>query len=81
MVDLDPQKRLSREALQEMQKHFSEFTVENLSSLFVVYTDNQKRTFFDAYGIDWYLLGIAQAYLEDIRAQMLEESSGESGED
>lgn len=73
IIDLDPQKRLSKEMLAYIQTSVASFTVDNLENFCILYMKKGEGPTLEAFGVDWYLLGIAQAYLENLRASLLAE--------
>lgn len=77
IVDLDPNKRMTKEAFERIKKTISEFEPEALESFVLLYTDKEGGVNFEAFGVDWYLMGIAQAYLEDLRKKLLYDDSDE----
>lgn len=74
IVDIDPTKRMTKEALARIQKTVSEFKVDEVDNFVILYTKDGVTT-FEAYGADWALMGISQAYLEELRSQLLYDSS------
>jgi len=71
VVDLDPQKRLTKEAFERIKATITGFQPEDLDSFVLLYTDKEGGVNFEAFGVDWALLGISQAYIEDLRSQLL----------
>lgn len=71
IIDLDPRKRLTKEALAASQASLAGLTVDNTESLMVFYVDKEGTLALEAFGIDWAILGIAQAHLEDLRNRLL----------
>ena len=71
VIDLDPQKRISKDALDRIQKTISEFKLNDLESLAIIYVKKDGTPTLEAFGVDWSMLGLSQAYLEDLRYQLL----------
>lgn len=75
VIDLDPQRRLTKEALKRIKETINAVTPENTDSFVLLYTDNKGGVNFEAFGVDWALLGISQAYIEELRRQLLYEGT------
>lgn len=71
IVDFDPRKRLTKEALKNIQGTVASFQPGDIENLMVLYTKKDGEVVFEAFGIDWPLLGISQAYIESLRAALL----------
>lgn len=82
VIDLDPQKRISKEALIRIQKTVDDFKLDDLESLAIIYVKKDGTPVFEAFGVDWSLLGVSQAYLEHLRWEFLNGTDEtETGED
>lgn len=78
VIDLDPNKRLNKESLEAIKASVASFTVDSVENILILYTDKEGGANFEAFGVDWFLLGIGQAYLEELRRRMLCDFSSES---
>lgn len=76
VIDLDPRKRLTKEALARIQTTVASFKVKDVENLIILYTKSDGGTSLEAFGVDWSLLGISEAYLESLRASLLEAEGG-----
>ncbi len=81
IIDLDPQTRLTKEALIRIKETVNAFTVEDLDSFVMLYTKKEGGVVFEGFGVDWRILGIGQAYLEALRADLLYGPLSESDDD
>ena len=81
VIDLDPNKRLSKEVFKSIQDTMAAYKHEDLQSLVIMYTGKDGSTSLEAYGVDWAVLGICQAYLEELRFQALHEGDGDEEAD
>ena len=77
IIDLDPERRLSKEALAGIQTTVAGFNVDELDSLMVIYSRKDGDASFESYGTDWAFLGLSQAYMDRLRADFLDHSSRE----
>lgn len=77
IIDLDPERRLSKEALAGIQTTVAGFNVDELDSLMIIYSRKDGDASFESYGTDWAFLGLSQAYLDRLRADFLDISSSE----
>lgn len=75
IVDINPEKRLTKEFLQQFQEHVNQMTVESTHSVFAVY-ETDEGFVCEAPVIDWALIGILQAYVDNIRSRMLDDLGG-----
>jgi len=73
IIDLDTNRRLSKEALEDIKKTVDSFTIDNLENIMVIYVDKEGAGNVECYGIDWSFLGLSQAYLEQLRTNFLSE--------
>lgn len=76
IIDLDPNRRLTKESLEIVKEHFSKLTIENTETIACLYINNEGTATFETFGVDWAALGILEAYLEDMRHQMLYPDDG-----
>lgn len=71
VIDLDPSKRITKEALDRVKATIADIKEGDVENFILLYTNKEGGVVFDAIGIDWALLGIMQAYLEELRGEML----------
>lgn len=74
IIDLDPRKRLSKEALDLVKKLVSELKVSELQSLTVIATPKGGTPNVYAYGLDFETIGIAQTILVTLGQAMMEDT-------
>lgn len=80
VIDFDPRKRLTKEALKNIQSTVANFKSDDLANVMMIYTKQNGEVVFEAFGVDWPVLAISQAYLENLRAILLyEDTEGPSG--
>lgn len=77
IIDLDPNKRLTKEAFERIKGVINEFEPDALDNFVLLYTDKEGKITFEAFGVDWFLLGIGEAYLEDLRRKLLYDDAEE----
>jgi hypothetical protein len=70
VIPIDPTKRITKEALDIVMEKLKHFDLDD-GSFIMIYTDKEGGANCDAFGIDWTLLGISEAYLEDLRRTLL----------
>lgn len=81
VVDLNPERRMTQEALERIRASLNNLTVDNLDGFILLYTTKDEGGVdFEAFGIDWALLGISQAYIADLQAQLLNETHDDEPE-
>ncbi len=73
VIDLNPTKRLSKEAFDLMKKMITEMDYEEASSLIVIFTPQSGGTSVQAYGLDFQALGFASAVLTTLSQELLAE--------
>lgn len=71
VIDLDPTTRLTKEALERIKATINGFTIEDLDNFVLLYIDKEGASNFEAFGVDWKLMGIGQAYFEALRQELL----------
>lgn len=71
VVNLDPQKRLTQETLERLKKTVNNLDAATTDNFMIFYADKDGGANFEAYGVDWFLLGILQAYMNDLGRTML----------
>lgn len=81
IIDLDPQKRMTKEALSRIKKTINGFDVDDVSNFILLYTDKNGGANFEAFGIDWALLGIGKAYLDSLSDRLIHETPSEDIDD
>lgn len=74
VIDLDPTKRLTKEALDRIKETVSKFNPDSTEQFVILFTDENGVAQFEAFGVNWALMGIAQAYLEELRCRLLHDS-------
>jgi len=72
VIDLNPHTRLTKESLNRIKGVLDNIEPGDVDNLVLLYTTKEGKVTFDATGVDWSLLGIMQAYLEDLRKTMLD---------
>jgi hypothetical protein len=72
VIDLDPNKRLSKEALDIIKDFISGLDVDGTSSITIIHTPSKGgSTSVQAYGMDFYSIGIAQTILFSLGQEIL----------
>jgi uncharacterized membrane protein YgcG len=71
VVDLDPSKRLSKEAFKMLKESLDTLKYEDLQSITVITTPKNGITSVQAYGMDFYALGVAQSVLTTLGQELL----------
>lgn len=72
VVDLDPKKRMTKEAFEQIKTSLSTLDPDKFNNFILLHTSKDGEITFEAFGIDWEITGIMQAYLEDLRAELLQ---------
>jgi hypothetical protein len=72
VVDIDSNKRLTKEVLKQIQETVKELTIDDLDSLLLFTCSKDGKIKAEAYGIGWTILGSSQAYLEFLRSCLLD---------
>lgn len=80
IVDIDPTRRLTKEVLDSIKESVSLMTVDNTEGLVVLCKRREGDITVEALGIDWALLGLSQAYLDDLRRRMLYDDANDNEE-
>lgn len=71
VIDIDPTKRLTKEALTMVKEAVEELTIDNTDTLVVIYKKKDQRPNFEAYGLTWESLGITQTMLSVLAETLL----------
>jgi len=74
VVDFDPSKRLSKEALDMLKDLVARLQYEETRSLTVIFTPKNGIPNVAAYGLDFESIGIAQTMLTTLGQEMLAEA-------
>ena len=72
IVDLDPRKRLSKEAIERFKKVINELKFENTDSMIFIHVPKDGEFTFQAFNLDWQLIGRTQAMVNQLGAFALE---------
>jgi len=75
VIDINPDKRISKDSLDRIQEIVKSLSVDSLDSLIIIHRNRGEGASLEAYGYDWDILGRSQGYLEFLRAQLLEEDT------
>lgn len=81
VIDLDPQKRMTKESLNRIKKTINDFHADEVQNFILLYTDKEGGANFEAFGIDWALLGIGRAYLDNLSERLLNDTPTEELDD
>ena len=81
IVDIDPTKRLTKEAFDRIKQTVNNFEPDQLEGFLIIYKDREGGANLEAFGLDWPLLGISQAYLDELRRSLLLSETGDFDDD
>lgn len=73
VIDIDPTKRITKEALELIKMNVNKLSVKDISALTLIYTPTDGRSQVMVYGADFHSIGVAQAMLSALANHMLQE--------
>jgi hypothetical protein len=73
VIDLNLERRLSKQGLKHIQDMVAEFTVDNLETLVLIHKPKDSSLSVLAYGADWATVGVAQTVINALGTEMLKQ--------
>jgi hypothetical protein len=81
IIDFDPARRIGKEQLKEIQDQVASLTLDDLESLIVVVKRQDTMMEFQAWGLEWEVIGTTETILAAIRQDIVAQQFLASDED